>query len=84
MANTQTKTPPPVIKNDKDKPLPVEIIAESIVEVAKGFRAMRNSRLTRRAIMILIKDSCTGNVTLSDISKIMDAAADLDKNFIKR
>lgn len=82
-SKTEKNQPKPIINNDKDNPIPVEIIAESIVQVAKGFQAMRNSKLSRRAIILLIKDSCPGNVPIADISNILDAAANLDKKYIK-
>jgi hypothetical protein len=84
MKNKIPKPQPPIIKNDKENPIPVEVIAEAIIQVAKGFQAMRNSKLSRRAIILLIKDSCPGNPAISDISNILDSAASLDKKYIKQ
>lgn len=50
------KTKPVVVLKQKnpDEPIPAEIIADSIVEIAAGMRKLQTTRLTRRAIVTLI------------------------------
>jgi hypothetical protein len=74
----------PIIKQEKDKEIPVEILAKAIVEVAEAAKKLQNSRLSKRAICLLIKDSMTGTgIPMKDIQTVLDCAANLDKRYIK-
>lgn len=78
------KPTPPIIKQDKGSEVPIEILAKSIVEVSEAARKMLASRLTKRAICILIKDSMSGTgLPMKDIQMVLDCAATLDKRYIK-
>lgn len=52
------KTKPAVVLKQKnpDEPIPAEIIADSIVEIAAGMRRVVDTRLTRKAIVALIHE----------------------------
>lgn len=83
MANNNKATAP-IIKQDKDNEVPVEILAKSIVEVSEAARKLLGSKLTKRAICILIKDSMTGSgLPMKDIQTVLDCAANLDKRYLK-
>lgn len=44
------------VKQDDAAPVAAEVIAQAIIDIADGMKAMNNSRLKRRAIVALIHD----------------------------
>jgi predicted metal-dependent hydrolase len=62
-----------------------ELIAKSIEEVADAAKKLLNSRLHRRAILLLIKDNCgaQAHIGMGDIEKVLEAAAGLRKYVVK-
>lgn len=85
MSNTQQQKPPKVtVVKDKDEMIEIKIMEEAIVEVAQAARKLLNSRLSKRAIVILIKDSMTGTgIPIKDIELVLDCASKLDKRYLK-
>ncbi|MES2359963.1 MAG: hypothetical protein V4529_16610 [Gemmatimonadota bacterium] len=75
----KAKTEEPVIINNKADP--PEILATSIREVAEAARKLLATRLTKRAILVLLKDSC--GLPMHEIEKVLDHAASLDR-YVKR
>ena len=73
---------PVTVKKDEKNPEPVEVIAKSIIEISRGFQKMKDSRLNQRAIILLIKD--LSGVQMGEIEKVLNAAASLEKWFIKK
>lgn len=73
---------PVTIKKDEKNPEPMEIIANSIIEVSRGFQKFNDSKLNKRAILVLIKD-LTG-LPMGEIERVLNAAASLEKWFIKQ
>jgi hypothetical protein len=45
------------VKQNDEAPVAVEILAESIVQIANGMRRINASRLTRGALVVLLKDA---------------------------
>ena len=73
------------VKTDEENPEPVELIADSIIKISDAFDKIKNSRLNERAVILLIKDSISGNaIGLKDIENVLHAAASLKKNYIKQ
>ncbi len=72
-----------VVKNNDENPIPTEIIADAIIKISDAVTKMKSTRLTERAILLLIKDSISGNIGLGDIKTVLNAAQDLSKNYIK-
>lgn len=70
------------IVQSEEYPVPLKILADEIVKVSQAAQSILNSRLTNRAILLLIKDR-TG-LPMNDIDKVLCAAADLEKQFIKK
>lgn len=82
MANVHQ--PKVTIVKDKERVVSVKIMQEAIVEIASAARTLLNSRLTKRAIVVLIKDSIPGSgITMRDIELVLEHAAKLDKNYLK-
>lgn len=69
------------ITQDPNNPEPPEVMARSIVEIAEGARKLLGSRLKERAVLVLLKDA-TGE-TLETIRRVLNAAASLDKTYLK-
>lgn len=57
-------------------------VANEIIAVAKAVKAIQLSPLKRRAIVLLIKDSCSPSISMTDINAVLNACADLAKNYI--
>lgn len=71
--------PQPAIVLDEVDP---DILASAIVDVSNAAKKLLNSRLSKRAIAILIRDACKGNRSLCDILEVLDAAENLSRRFV--
>jgi hypothetical protein len=67
---------------DPENPVPVEIMAQAIVDVAEAAKKLLAGPLTRRAVVLLIYDNLRGRVTKSDIEDVLDGAKSLDRYVI--
>lgn len=76
--NKQTIT----VKTNEENPEPLEIIAESIIEISQAVKKINQSRVDRKVVLLLIKHQ-TG-ISFSQIEKVLDAAANLEKHYIKQ
>ena len=73
-----------VIKKDKEDPIPVEVMERAIVDLAAGFKRMKSSRLSEKAIILLVQHSAgTTVVTQAQVKAVLDSAANLDRTFLK-
>lgn len=83
-----------VVKNDSENPLPTEVIAEAIVEISNAVKKLSNSRLKKRAILLLITDNCRPvssqrghsmkrNVGMKEVETVLDSIESLEKSYIK-
>jgi len=57
------------------------VLAASIVEISRGVEALRRTRLTDRAIILLINDAC--DVPMATIRKVLDGMAELERRYVK-
>ncbi len=71
-----------LIQKPDEPEVPAEILAQSIETVANGMRKILSTRLSKRALMILIRDAC--NLSLTEIGNVLDAIENLDKRFLKK
>lgn len=71
MATTTT------IKQVPENEVAPEILAQSVVEVAAAAKKLLASRLSKRAIVLLIHDHCAGRVGKGAIEQVLDSAASL-------
>lgn len=72
------------IKQDEKNPEPTEVIADAIIKVSEAFEKLKSSKLTERAILLLIKDSIPGQMGMGDIKTVIDAAFHLKDRYIKK
>lgn len=70
------------IKSNEENPEPIELIAQSIIEISEAFKKIENSRLSKRAIILLIKDRCNG-IGMTEIETILDVVPKLKDYYIK-
>lgn len=74
-------------KTEKPEPkLTVEQIEEAVVLVAAGAKKLLGSRLTERAVTLLIHDAIPANLrpTRAQIATVLTTAADLEKRYLKK
>jgi|GEM_PF-4753256 hypothetical protein len=70
-----------IVQRENADEIPVEIIADSIVEISAGIKKMRSGRLNDKAIVHLIHKSC--NVAGHTILAVMNAMEELEKEYLK-
>lgn len=76
--------PKVTVVKDADKVIDIKIMEDAIIQVAKGAQTLLSSRLTNRAILVLIKDSMPSpGLPLKDIKMVLDCASRLDKSYLK-
>lgn len=80
MAKANTKQTITVKSNEQD-PEPLELIAKSIIELSDAYAKINNSRLKKRAVVLLLKDM-TG-LGMHEIETILDAAPRLKDFYTK-
>jgi len=71
-----------IVQKDPANPVAANVIADSIVEIAKAMKTLNDSRLKRRAIIILLHNS-TGGIPRRDIESVLDSLAQLEKEWLK-
>lgn len=62
-------------------PEPVEVLARSIIEIAAGMKVLDESKLTRKAIIVLIQ-ARTG-LTKRQIADVLDNLQQIDQIWLK-
>jgi hypothetical protein len=73
------------IVKDKTDEIPVEIMERAIVNISEGMQRLTGSRLTKRAIVLLVQDSVgSAAVTKKQVEWVLDAAASLGKTYLKQ
>ncbi len=72
------------VTTNEENPEPVELIASSIIGVAEAFEKINNSRLSRRAVILLLHDLIgPTKINKKQIELILDNAPLLKKYYIK-
>lgn len=62
----------------------IEEIAAALTQVSDAFIKINNGPLTRRAIVLLIKDASKVSLSNKEIEAVLDAAVRLKDEFIKK
>ena len=72
-----------IVKNEED-PEPVELLAQSIIQVADGFEKIKKSKLSQRAIVVLLQDGIgAAKITKQQIALVLDNLPRLKAWYIK-
>ncbi len=73
------------IKKNEEQPESVELLAQSIIQVAEGFEKVINSKLTERALIVLLHDAIgTAKITKAQIKLTLQALPRLKAWYIKK
>lgn len=80
-----------IIKQDPEAEIAADVMAESIVSISQGVRALRSkSRLNDKALLLLIQHAspATGNPptrpTQKDIKAVLDGIESLERTYLKK
>ncbi len=68
-----------VTQPEEGQQVPVEIIAQSIVEIAAGMARINTSRLNRRAVLVLLQAET--KVPQYMIERVLNSISDLEKTY---
>lgn len=71
------------VKQNEEKPIEKEILAESIVRISDAFRKLQASGLNRRAIVVLLRDRCGSRVSMTEIETVLDALSELKQRYCR-
>lgn len=70
---------------DEKNPDSVQLIADAILKVSEAFEQLENSRLTRRAIVLLLQDSIgVARISRTEIESVLDYAPKLKDLYLKK
>lgn len=81
MKSTKAAAPKVTVKRHAIDPEPVEIIAQSILDISSGVKAMFATRLTRKAIVVLIQHQ--SKLPMRDIECVLNNLECLEKDWLK-
>lgn len=82
------------VKQEPEKEVPTEILAESIVQIAQGVRALRKGRLNDSALFLLIQHAAPTNknrgggygqrLAIKDIKAVFAGIDALEAEYLKK
>lgn len=70
------------IKQDPKNPVPAEVIADALIKLSRAIKVLEETKLNRRAIVILLSHSSRVNMT--DVEKVVDSLASMETDWIKK
>jgi hypothetical protein len=72
------------VKVNEENPEPLDVLAKSIIDVSEGFERINNSRLNRKAIVLLLQNAIgAGRITQRNIEDVLDYAPRLKNLYTK-
>lgn len=72
------------IKSNEENPEPVELIANSIIEISESFEKINNSILKKRAIILLLQDAIgPTKIGKREIELVLEYAPRLKNYYLK-
>lgn len=78
----KAKSPIKIVPAEGNEPLPVQIIEDSIVEIARAMKAINNTRLTRKALVILIHHH--SRISQKDIEVVLNNLELMESIWLKK
>ena len=77
---------------EKEKEVPTEVLAASIVAIAEGVRKLRNGRLADRALFLLVQDAApstggrygSSKLSMKEIRAVFAGIDALEATFLKK
>lgn len=67
----------------QENPEPLELIADSIIQIAAAYEKINASRLQQRVIVLLIKDQCK-SISLFNIEQVLNTVPKLKDYYLKK
>lgn len=80
---------PVTVKQDAEKPVPVEVLAESIKTIAQGIRRLREGPLNDRCLFLLIQQAAPTNarykkLSVGDIKSVFEGIDSLEAEYLRK
>jgi hypothetical protein len=69
------------VKQDDEKPVEVEVLAQAIVDIGNAAKRLASSRLNRRAVVVLLNDM-TG-IAKGTIEVVLNSLEQLEMRYLK-
>ena len=69
------------VKQDEEKPVPKEVLAQAIVDIAAAGKRLAGAKLNRKAIVLLL--SYSSGVNRTDVNAVLDSIADLEREYLR-
>lgn len=79
-----------VVQKDEAKPMPVEIIAESVKAISDGIRRLRGGPLNDKALMLLIQHAAPSigrygqKIGITEIRAVIEGIESLEATYLKK
>ena len=70
------------VRQQPEKEIPTEILAESIVAISDGFRKLRSGRLNDKTLLLLV--SHASGVAQREIKAVFEAIESLERLYLKK
>lgn len=79
------------VVTDEENPIAVELVADAIISISESIKKLNNTRLNRRALLLLIADNCDPvkrgytrtPISPKTIEKVLESIESLKKAYIK-
>lgn len=82
--NKKANTKQITVKVNEQNPEPLDILSKSIIDVSDGFDKINKSKLTRKAIVLLLQNAIgTTRITQQNINDVLDYAPKLKGIYTK-
>ncbi len=69
------------VKQDEEKPVEKEVLAEAIVNIGKATNRLIASGINKRAIIVLLHDYLNAKVGKRDIELVLNALPELERAY---
>jgi hypothetical protein len=71
-----------IVKQEPEKPVEVEVLAQAIVEIGKASKRLASSALNRKAVIVLLShDTGLGQGV---IKTVLDSIANLEATYLRK
>jgi len=64
--------------------IPVEVLAQAIVDLSAAFKKVQNGPLSQRALVLLIQDATSPKVSQDDIKRVLNVLPELENIFVRK
>lgn len=79
------------MKQDEERPVPIEVLAESIKAISDGVKKLRAGPLNERALVLLIQHAApnigkwgTNRIGMTEIKAVLEGMESLETAYLKK